>query len=244
MTVSTLKILSKEASSVIKHLADNFPLPERLGHLKRIRPVLVDGIKSNHVEIILGIQDAISDDERKGVLEKFPDAVESEALVSGERPLLKVHFERMNHLWPVVFHQSNVEKEAKEWLERVTRITEKYHEQLDSCLIIDPEGDLMVGSAKNVNSSGPLDHQVMRCIEDVACKQRLNPSNQYLCTGFVALLRREPCFMCAMALVHSRIAALVFLEPNEELGALQSQSSCDWIQSCNHRYQVYTRTKQ
>jgi len=42
----------------------------------------------------------------------------------------------------------------------------------------------------------------------------------YLCTGWDAFLTHEPCAMCAMALVHSRLARVVYCKPDAKHGVL------------------------
>ncbi|EKU22617.1 trna-specific adenosine deaminase subunit tad3, partial [Nannochloropsis gaditana CCMP526] len=48
------------------------------------------------------------------------------------------------------------------------------------------------------------------------------PEDQYLCTGLDAYMTHEPCVMCAMALVHSRIRRVFYCLPCPEEGALES----------------------
>jgi len=65
----------------------------------------------------------------------------------------------------------------------------------------------------------------------------------YLCTGYDAFMVREPCIMCAMALVHSRLKRVIFACPNAETGALTGPSGVrrlHGVKSLNHHYFVYT----
>jgi len=55
-----------------------------------------------------------------------------------------------------------------------------------------------------------------------------------------ALLTVEPCFMCAMALVHSRINRVIFINDNETDGALKSKGvQLGSLKSLNHNFLVY-----
>ena len=64
-------------------------------------------------------------------------------------------------------------------------------------------------------------------------------SKPYLCTGFDCYVVAEPCAMCAMALVHSRVRRVVFCEPDQARGALGGRFRLHGCRSLNHHYQVY-----
>lgn len=62
----------------------------------------------------------------------------------------------------------------------------------------------------------------------------------YLCTGYDCYLIHEPCVMCAMALVHSRLQRVFFSIPDPLHGALGgSKIKLHAQRSLNHHYTVY-----
>jgi tRNA(Arg) A34 adenosine deaminase TadA len=61
----------------------------------------------------------------------------------------------------------------------------------------------------------------------------------YLCTGFDCYVAAEPCAMCAMALVHSRVRRVVFCEADPDRGALGGRFRLHGCRSLNHHYKVY-----
>lgn len=66
------------------------------------------------------------------------------------------------------------------------------------------------------------------------------PGNKpYLCTGWDCFLVREPCMMCAMALVHSRLRRVIYCQTDPEHGALGGRHRLHAHRSLNHRYKVY-----
>ncbi|ODQ77739.1 hypothetical protein BABINDRAFT_169042 [Babjeviella inositovora NRRL Y-12698] len=76
-------------------------------------------------------------------------------------------------------------------------------------------------------SVNPLDHSIMRCIQNVASVEKTTRNEgseerekNYLCLDLQFYTTHEPCVMCCMALVHSRIGQLFFLKPSLGRGGL------------------------
>jgi tRNA-specific adenosine deaminase 3 len=68
---------------------------------------------------------------------------------------------------------------------------------------------------------------------------RLHTASSYLCTGLDLYITREPCAMCAMALVHGRIRHVIYDEPNLTAGALGTCYSVHEMPSLNHHYRAF-----
>ncbi|XP_040846483.1 probable inactive tRNA-specific adenosine deaminase-like protein 3 isoform X2 [Ochotona curzoniae] len=60
----------------------------------------------------------------------------------------------------------------------------------------------------------------------------------YVCTGYDLYVTREPCVMCAMALVHSRIQRVFYGAPSPD-GALGTRFRVHARPDLNHRFQVF-----
>lgn len=72
-------------------------------------------------------------------------------------------------------------------------------------------------------------------------KENLNKNlnlNDYLCTNYIAFLTHEPCSMCSMALVHSRVSN-VFYVFNTKHGYLHTSSRIHCLPNLNHNYEVF-----
>ncbi|XP_069508842.1 probable inactive tRNA-specific adenosine deaminase-like protein 3 [Ambystoma mexicanum] len=60
----------------------------------------------------------------------------------------------------------------------------------------------------------------------------------YICTGYDLYVTREPCVMCAMALLHSRIQRVFYGAPSPD-GALGSKYRIHSRKDLNHRFEVF-----
>ena len=65
------------------------------------------------------------------------------------------------------------------------------------------------------------------------------PGGQYLCTGLELFLHTEPNLASSMALVHSRVACVVYREFDASAGGLGSRYKLHTLRSINHRFRVY-----
>jgi tRNA(Arg) A34 adenosine deaminase TadA len=69
------------------------------------------------------------------------------------------------------------------------------------------------------NKNGILEHMVMRASLQMAKAQ----GEHYFLKDMTVVLDVEPCFMCAMALVHSRVGTLVFKHRNLQDGGIATE---------------------
>lgn len=68
--------------------------------------------------------------------------------------------------------------------------------------------------------------------------QESDPKNDYLCTNFHAYLTHEPCTMCAMALLHARIAKVFYLFATTN-GYLNTRCKLHCMSELNHTYEAF-----
>ena len=89
------------------------------------------------------------------------------------------------------------------------------------------------GFNRPVSSSDPTAHAEIVALRDAA--QRLG---NYRLPGSTLYVTVEPCTMCAGALVHARVASLVFGAPELRSGAVRSTAKVLENSALNHRVEV------
>ncbi len=109
---------------------------------------------------------------------------------------------------------------------------------------------------ETLTDTHPLGHATMQCVQQVASRDmmvftkreegRLEVAQEtdlskvpYVCTGCDLYITHEPCCMCAMALVHSRIRRVFYSVPTPSFGGLSSTRIHE-EKSLNHHYKVFT----
>lgn len=128
-----------------------------------------------------------------------------------------------------------------------------------STIITKNNGKQIVAKSVSRINEHPLYHAVIIAISDIAnihlkaksVNSDLAPDlienykSDYLCTNYECFLSQEPCLMCAMALVHSRIKRVYFYsEPNRiESNECNDQPfTLHYLHinaNLNHRYEVW-----
>lgn len=95
--------------------------------------------------------------------------------------------------------------------------------------------DLIVGRGFNqpISSGDPTAHA-----EIVAIRQAAREVGNYRLTGATLVVTIEPCLMCVGALVHARIATLVYGAPEPRTGAVASTVIGGELPGHNHRFAV------
>eukprot|EP00727_Mastigamoeba_balamuthi_P014020 m51a1_g9240 putative probable inactive trna-specific adenosine deaminase-like protein 3-like isoform x1 (963) ;mRNA; f:113237-121960 len=109
-----------------------------------------------------------------------------------------------------------------------------------ACVVVDPRTDTVVACSTDHTGEGVLRHACMECVAIVGAQQaRQQDPQEYLCTGLDVIVTREPCVMCAMGLLHSRVRTVVYGCANESNGGLGSQYMIHEHKGLNHRFEVW-----
>lgn len=61
---------------------------------------------------------------------------------------------------------------------------------------------------------------------------------QYLLTGLTLFITHEPCLMCTMALLHSRVKEVFYLVPMPRTGGCGGIACIPSLKGVNHRFSI------
>jgi tRNA(adenine34) deaminase len=102
-------------------------------------------------------------------------------------------------------------------------------------------GEEIVGRGFNqpISARDPTAHAEIVAIRDAAGR-----IGNYRLTGAVLCVTIEPCLMCVGALVHARIATLVFGAPEPKSGAITSTVRGGELPGLNHRFEVVSGVRE
>ncbi|KAJ3788392.1 cytidine deaminase-like protein [Lentinula aff. detonsa] len=95
------------------------------------------------------------------------------------------------------------------------------------------------------STSHPLRHAVLNLIRQVANLNLGHPSSSsengshYLLTGKTVFLSHEPCVMCSMALLHSRVKQIFYLNPMSRTGGCGGATCLPMVHGVNHRFEIF-----
>ncbi|KAK6460375.1 tRNA-specific adenosine-34 deaminase subunit [Scheffersomyces coipomensis] len=139
--------------------------------------------------------------------------------------------------------------------EIVSQLIEEYRQSKDfptSVTIIvketkNQEGEILA-VVRGGNCNNPFEHSIMKGIDFVSKSEQQrrkhsihetsDPSN-YLCHNLWFYVSHEPCVMCSMALVHSRIGRVTFLESSPSSGGLESYYQLGDRDGLNWKFQIW-----
>jgi len=96
-----------------------------------------------------------------------------------------------------------------------------------------------------VCEAGPasIDHPVMEAARRLPVEIELGKrksEGQYFMKDLIAIVSVEPCYMCSMALIHSRISKLLFNNWNKSDGGIESKGiQINAMRNLNHSFQAF-----
>lgn len=99
-------------------------------------------------------------------------------------------------------------------------------------LLLNPEGQILARAANApISLNDPTAHAEMLCI-----RQAGTVLQNYRLEGCILVATLEPCLMCLGAIIHARIAGIVFGAFDPKAGAITSRLPGPEIEFLNHRF--------
>ncbi|KAB7771130.1 tRNA adenosine(34) deaminase TadA [Xanthomonas maliensis] len=125
-----------------------------------------------------------------------------------------------------------------QWMQHAVRLAERAEHDYDEipvgAVLVDAQGEVIgEGWNYNIASHDPSAHAEIMALREGG--RRLRNHRLLGCTLYVTL---EPCAMCAMAMVHARVARVVFAASDPKTGACGSVFDLLADPRHNHRVEV------
>ena len=131
-----------------------------------------------------------------------------------------------------------VAHDDEHWMRRALTLAERAQREFDEipvgAVLVGADGQLLgEGWNRNIAEHDPSAHA-----EIVALRQAGRALGNHRLVGSTLYVSLEPCAMCAMALVHARVARLVFAAADPKTGACGSVFDLVADPRHNHRVEV------
>jgi tRNA(adenine34) deaminase len=95
------------------------------------------------------------------------------------------------------------------------------------------------GFNQPINGIDPTAHAEIKAMRDAATRL-----GNYRLTGATLCVTIEPCLMCVGAMVHARIATVVYGAPEPKSGAIVSMVRGGELPGLNHRFEVISGVRE
>jgi tRNA(adenine34) deaminase len=127
--------------------------------------------------------------------------------------------------------------DLNQWMEQALKEAEKGHEEGEvpiGALLIGPDGDILAKAHNRpIALNDPTAHAEILVLRSAATNM-----GNYRLNGSTLVVTIEPCIMCMGAMIHARIARLVFGAFDPKAGAAGSLYNLAEDQRLNHRIEV------
>ena len=252
LSVWVCSIHPKTSKTLISLLKQNYDDDIRIKHLKRLNKV------GDYIKVIIC---PYEDESDKLEITNKLETLEYDRLevvgVPQDQANTKETTLKWSTIWPltwkgnpnhqflnsVTFDMEQERQMVNELLKHLEQVNNR--NALVTIMAKEIHGRIIIQTiAVNRDECHPLDHSVMRAIDSIAqneLQQRKNGIHErgYLCTDMIVYTTHEPCVMCSMALVHSRIVRCTYLKPVPSGGGMESSYYLGDLDGLNWKFQIW-----
>jgi len=251
-------------TAFIRFLATHAPLGPEFMHLKRVRPSPPPAAPGSQLDVLVCRGDVEPPKEVTAYLNANDCGSCFGVDVSMYAALTRVQLAEFSPPWPLTYRKPSfmpfeLTSAAREGYAQLLRRAEQVGAGRCGCVIVDSAG-VEIAAAAEEASAHPLRHAVMVAIgiaatssgtctvaehttPSVSTKRQRTAEDAYLCQDCEVITTHEPCVMCAMALVHSRVRLVAFREPDPGFGGFGGAVALHTCQSLNHQLRAFRFAK-
>nr|GAT60352.1 histone-lysine methyltransferase Set7 [Mycena chlorophos] len=161
-----------------------------------------------------------------------------------------------NALWPTTYAPKR-KGEVEDWTRRKARwamqamqtvvdeaIKAQAAGELAIAAYIPSEPDSFIAHDTRQSTAHPLRHAVLNAVRKLADHHTVTTTSSeengqnYLLTDQTLFTTHEPCIMCSMALLHSRVKEVFFLVPMNKTGGCGGSTCLPFLPGVNHRFGI------
>ncbi|KAJ2605507.1 tRNA-specific adenosine deaminase subunit tad3 [Coemansia sp. RSA 1722] len=257
--VYTAVVEAPQMSGFLQFIGRSLPKLENLDHVKRVKR----DPSSGQLTVLLCQSNKISEHQIRDIFDQTDGwklVNISTAEVPRTPPYTKQQFDLWKQTWPVSFRPleklRNLQQQIAE--EEMMTYAEKMYGELcqmqgRGAIIVDGSSKQELARSIGERHVHPLRHSVMCCVDQVG-KQEVEKRKRkdqtenlagggYLCENADVFCHSEPCAMCCMALVHSRIGRLFFVyKSKKEVVGCISEYRLQDNPKLNHHFTAFQIT--
>lgn len=251
ITISIPKRLTSELIIFVSNIEHELYIPK---HFKRVKSSLSQKntnefllYNATKVELSIG-KTIIQNVEEFMKLRSISDIELKEQNISVSHPESKSDYEEKLKVWPINYIPKKIpeltESEKQQYMTIVDKevdfVKDDKSQVNNYAVLLDPSGNEILTKIDCVQRPGyPLDHAIIRLINKYSEDYLIKDKKRYLLTNLTLITHIEPCMMCSMALVHSRINRVIYTENNKNfMGSLNKELNINNL-GVNHKYEVF-----